>query len=62
MIFNKYFYFQPEELAQLQQLIQSNPAIVPIIVNQIAQSNPQLLQAFGGNREALAQLLQNPQA
>eukprot|EP00474_Spongospora_subterranea_P008546 CRZ09004.1 hypothetical protein [Spongospora subterranea] len=50
----------PVDLATIQQLIQDRPEVLDAIINHIGQSNPQLLQAIGNNREAFAQLIQNP--
>lgn len=48
------------DLAALQQLLQERPEVLDALINQIAASNPALMQVIGQNRQAFAQLLQNP--
>jgi len=50
------------ELAQLQQMIQANPQLLPLLLQQIAQADPQLSQALSSNPEAFMRVLNNPQA
>lgn len=52
---------QQMDIAALQQMIQARPEILDALINQIAQTNPQLMQVIGQNREAFAQMLQDPQ-
>lgn len=45
------------QVQQLRDLIASNPAVAQPLIQQLAQSNPQLAQLFANNPEALLQLL-----
>lgn len=45
------------QLQNLRQLLAQNPEMAQHLVQQIAQSNPQLAQTLGEHPEALAQLL-----
>jgi len=45
------------ELDQLRQLVQANPQIIPALLQQIAQSNPELYQALDANPQAFMRLL-----
>ena len=45
----------------LSQMLQQRPDMMEAIIGQIAQQNPQLLEQLGQNREAITQLLQNPE-
>ncbi|KAI6040332.1 hypothetical protein EDC04DRAFT_2567318 [Pisolithus marmoratus] len=44
-------------MAQLRELVEQNPALLQPLVQQLAQSNPQLGQMLASNPEALFQLL-----
>lgn len=48
----------PEAFAQLRRMVQSNPQIVPVLLNQLAQSNPELYERINQNPEAFMQMLQ----
>jgi len=45
---------------RLQQAIQGNPQLLAGVVAQLAQENPQLLEAIQNNPQALQQILQDP--
>lgn len=45
------------QLAQLRNAVAQNPAVVQGMIQQIAQSNPQLAQLLEQNPDALLQLL-----
>lgn len=45
------------QVAQLRQLIQSNPALLEPLLMQMGASNPAILQALSSNPQALAELL-----
>lgn len=45
------------QIQQLRELMQQNPALIQPLIQQLAQSNPQLADAFARNPEALMQLL-----
>jgi len=47
----------PGDFAQLSQVLQQQPALIPIIMQQIQRSNPQLYQLVQNNPQALIQLL-----
>eukprot|EP00460_Paracercomonas_marina_P000837 EW704952.1.p1 GENE.EW704952.1~~EW704952.1.p1 ORF type:complete len:150 (+),score=46.75 EW704952.1:33-452(+) len=49
------------ELNQLRAIMQQQPQFIPMLLQQIAQSDPQLAQAVQQNPEAFVRLLQNPQ-
>mmetsp|Transcript_22934 Transcript_22934/g.32366 ORF Transcript_22934/g.32366 Transcript_22934/m.32366 type:complete len:419 (+) Transcript_22934:42-1298(+) len=46
------------EFDQLRAMMQQNPQIIPMLLNQLSQSNPQLFQALSANPEAFMRLLQ----
>jgi len=43
-------------------MLQANPQILPLLLQQIAQADPQLSQTIGSNPEQFMQLLNNPAA
>lgn len=45
------------ELAQLRQLVQSNPQIIPALLQQLAQNNPELYNAIDANPQSFMRLL-----
>lgn len=47
----------PATIAQLRGVLQSNPALVPLLLQQVSQSSPELMAQLGNNPEALQQLL-----
>ncbi|CAG8635435.1 10122_t:CDS:2, partial [Paraglomus occultum] len=48
---------QPQ-FQQLRHLVQQNPALLPALLQQIGQANPQLLQLINSNQDMFMQLLQ----
>ncbi|CAG8552794.1 4484_t:CDS:2 [Paraglomus brasilianum] len=48
---------QPQ-FQQLRNLVQQNPALLPALLQQIGQANPQLLQLINSNQDTFMQLLQ----
>jgi len=44
-------------LSQLRQVLQSNPALVPMLLQQVASSSPEVMAQLGNNPQALQQLL-----
>uniref|UniRef100_A0A915B028 UV excision repair protein RAD23 n=1 Tax=Parascaris univalens TaxID=6257 RepID=A0A915B028_PARUN len=54
------FLRQLPQFEQLRELVQSNPAILPQIIQQIAQSNPALMRAIQSNQEQFVNLLNAP--
>lgn len=48
----------PDNMAQLRQMVQTNPQVIPLLLDQLAQSNPQLYQAISQNPQAFMQMLQ----
>uniref|UniRef100_A0A0R3S381 UV excision repair protein RAD23 n=1 Tax=Elaeophora elaphi TaxID=1147741 RepID=A0A0R3S381_9BILA len=53
------FLRQLPQFEQLREMVQSNPAILPQIIQQIAQSNPALMDAIQNNQEEFVNLLNN---
>jgi len=45
------------DFAQLSSVLQQQPALIPVIMQQIAQSNPELHRLVNNNPQALLQLL-----
>jgi len=48
-----------DQWAPLRQLIQTNPQMVPLLLQHMAQSNPQLVQTLASNPQAMQELLQS---
>ena len=46
------------DLSQLRTLLTSNPGMLPVLISQLAQSNPQLLQQLEDNPQAFLSLMQ----
>jgi UV excision repair protein RAD23 len=46
-----------QDIQQLRQLLQQNPSVLPLLLNQLSQSNPALAQQLRQNPEALLALL-----
>lgn len=47
----------PATIQQLQGLLQSNPQLAPMLLQQVAQSSPEIMAQLGNNPQALQQLL-----
>ncbi|KAI3388711.1 hypothetical protein SNEBB_011051 [Seison nebaliae] len=45
---------------QFRQLLRENPEALPVILNRIAEENPEMFQLMDENREQFYRLLQNP--
>jgi UV excision repair protein RAD23 len=48
---------EQSSIQQLRTLLQSNPSIAPLLLQQVAQSSPEMLAQLGGNPQALERLL-----
>lgn len=46
------------QISQLRALLQSNPSLGPALLQQVAQSSPEVMAQLGNNPQALEQLLQ----
>jgi len=46
-----------QDIQQLRQLLQQNPSVLPLLLNQLSQSNPAVAQQLRQNPEALLALL-----
>ena len=46
------------DLSQLRTLLTSNPGMLPVLISQLAQSNPQLVQQLEDNPQAFLSLMQ----
>lgn len=49
------------DIEGLQQMFQQRPELVDALLQQLAQTQPQLMQVIGQNREAFSRMLQDPQ-
>lgn len=48
------------QINQLKRLVQSNPSALPMVLQQIGQASPQLLELITANREAFIALMNEP--
>ncbi|XP_071846703.1 UV excision repair protein RAD23 homolog A-like [Apostichopus japonicus] len=48
------------QFASMRQLVQRNPALLPVLLQQVGQSNPELLQMITQNQEAFISMLNEP--
>lgn len=48
------------QFGALKQLVQTNPSLLPRVLQELAQSNPQLMQLIATHQQEFVQLMQEP--
>ena len=56
------FLRQHPQFSALKQLVQTNPALLPRVLQELAQQNPQLMQLIATHQQEFLQVLQEPSA